>query len=336
MTTIVADANTFEVVADARSDRVAIFIARLVDEVSGMRPRTRADVRTNREVAMAREASGGMLVVSGRIEHLFPDLATQAYSLDLTIEADGYRPIERTETIPIAALFPIDLGTIRLRPYPIRVEGRVTRESNRDPVASASIRTITPKLLLLRVPAYADHPAGTAVTLQNLTPGAARTLDADAPAGTMTFLLNNVGALAANGVLLFGDREYGIIDTIDGPAKSVTLKHALRRSYAKTATVKPVGAVAGAGTTLARDVNAGDGVVILTASLAGDAVSIGGSEYHHLGIVSDANGFYGADGVGGVRELLLRASAGGLLDLDVPVIIDYANAVNPLGFRLRT
>jgi hypothetical protein len=336
MTVIVTDAGTFHVALDLRIDRVAVFTARVVDEVSNTEPRTTVEAFTNREMAIARAGEGGMLSVSGRIEHLFPDLATTAYSLDLTIEADGYRTVKRTLAIPIASPFPIDLGTIPLRPYPVRMEGRVTRESNRAPITTATIKVITPKLLLLRVPAYADHPAGAAVTEQTLTPGAARTLDADAPAGTLTLVLDNVAGLAGNDVLLFGDAEYGIIDTVDTPAKSVTLKHALRRSYAKNATVKPVAVAAGAATTLARDVNAGDGILQLTAPLAGDAVSIGGTEFHDLGVLSDAGGFYAANGVGGVRELLFRAKAGGFLDLDVPHTIAYAQPINPLSFKLRT
>jgi hypothetical protein len=322
--------------ADQPITRVAVFVARVVDEVSNSEPRTTVQASTNRETALVRVGTGGTLSVSGRVEHLFPDLATTAYALDLTIEADGYRPVKRALAIPIAAAFPIDLGAIPLRPYPVRIEGRVTRESNRAPVANALIRAVTPKVVLLRVPAYADHPAGAAVTVQTLTPGAALTLDAAAPAGTLTFVLNNVAGIAASDVLQFGDAEYGIVDTVDAPAKSVTLKHALQRSYAKNAAVKPVAAAAGAATTLARDVNAGDGILQLTAAVTGDAVSIGGAEFHDLGVRSDAGGFWAANGAGGVRELLFRASAGGFLDLDVPHTIAYAHPVNPLSFKLRT
>ncbi|HXH95477.1 MAG TPA: hypothetical protein VNN25_28125 [Thermoanaerobaculia bacterium] len=336
MTTIVTDTGTFRVVPDLPLDRVAVFVARLVDEVSGAEPRSLVGIQTNREAAYAREASGGMLAVSGRVEHLFPELATKAYSLDLTIDGPGYRPVKRTDNISIGSLFPIDLGTIPLRPYPIRVEGRVTQDSNRNPIAGASVSVITPKLALLRVPAYRDHPAGTNVTVQTLTPGSTRSLGAGAPAGTLTFLLSSVASLAANGVLLFGDSEYGIIDSIDSPAKTVTLKHALQRSYAINATVKPVTTAAGAATTTARDVNAGDGILILSATLTGNAVDIGGAEYHDLGVLSDAGGFYAANGVGGVRELTFRASAGGFIDLDVPLTIDYASPNNPLTFKLRT
>ncbi len=336
--TIVTDAWTFAVAPEAPITRAAVFIAKVVDEASGTEPRTPLEVRTNREMAFARAGTGGMISVSGRIEHLFPDLATTIYKLDITISARGYRTHTRSETIPIASAFPIDLGTIALRPFPVRIEGRVTKESDRTPIAGAAVRVVTPKVLLLREPAYYDHPTGTAVTLRTLTPGAARTLDQAAPAGTLTFLLNNVGGLAGGDVLLFGDSEYGVIDTIDAPAKLVTLKHGLRRSYAKNATVKPVAIVAGAATTTSRDVNAGDGILLLNAPLAGNAVSIGGVpiEYHDLGVVSDASGFYAANGVGGARELTFRASAGGFIDLDVPLAIDYASPVNPSSFRLRT
>ena len=335
--TIVTDAGTFVAAPEPAIVRTAVFIARAVDEVSGAEPRTPIDMRTDREVAFARAGTGGMISVSGRVEHLFPDLATTNYQLEITIAARGYRTHTRTETILAGSQFPIDLGTIALRPFPVRVEGRVTKESDRTPIAGAVIRVITPKVLLLSVPAYYDHPAGTAVTARTLTPGAAHALAGDAPAGAIALALNNVAGLGAGGLLLFDGREYGVIASVDAGAKTVTLEHALRRSYADGAVVNEVGIAAGAATTTSRDVNAGDGILLLNAPLAGDALSLGGApiEYHDLGVVSDADGFYAANGVGGVREPTFRASAGGFADLDVPLAIDYANPVNPSSFRLR-
>ena len=335
--TVVTDAGTFMTAPEPPIIRTAVFIARVVDEVSGAEPRTAIDVRTNREVAFARAGTGGMISVSGRVEHLFPDLATTNYQLDLTITARGYRTHTRTETILAGSLFPIDLGTIALRPFPVRVEGRVTKEADRTPISGAEIGVITPKVLLLSEPAYYDHPIGTAVTVQTLTTGVAHTLVSDAPAGTLTFALSGVGTLGPGDLLLFGGREYGVIASVDATPKTVTLEHALRRSYADGDTVHEVNIAGGAATTTSRDVNAGDGILLLNASLTGTGVSIGGApiEYHALGVVSDAEGFYAANGVGGLREPTFRASAGGFADLDVPLVIDYANPVNPSSFRLR-
>ena len=75
---IVTDAYTFECVPDSIIERAAVVIARVVDEVSGSAPRTALDVTTDSTIAFARAATGGMVAVSGRVEHLFPEHATTA------------------------------------------------------------------------------------------------------------------------------------------------------------------------------------------------------------------------------------------------------------------
>jgi hypothetical protein len=135
----------------------------------------------------------------------------------------------------------------------------------------------------------------------------------------------------------FGGREYGVVAAVDLVLHVVTLEHALHRSYAAGAVVRGVTTGAGAATTTTRSVDAGDGLLLLGAPLTGTAVAIGGApvEYHDLGAISDANGFWAVDGVGGVRGVTFRAAAAPFADLDVPLTLDYGNAVNPLGFRLK-
>src|SRR5262249_21937700 len=115
------------------------------------------------------------------------------------------------------------------------------------------------------------------------------------------------------------------------------------RSYAETTAVQRVIPSLPAGgevRTLSAEAQAGDGTLLLNAFLdvAGIEVSDPAAnrvEYHDLGALSGADGFYRFDGAGPVRTLDLSASAAGFQPLLASWTISYGEPVNVVNFRLR-
>src|SRR5262249_51765606 len=112
--------------------------------------------------------------------------------------------------------------------------------------------------------------------------------------------------------------EYAIVDHLGpGPASQpgdVILRTGLNRSYGSTATiVQFVNAVTvGAPTQLARDADAGDGLLLLNQMPGGSAVVVdagsSNKEFHEVGAVSNTEGYYSVQGIGRAKELFLQAS----------------------------
>ena len=59
------------------------------------------------------------------------------------------------------------------------------------------------------------------------------------------------------------------------------------------------------------------------------------TEFHETNRVTGSEGFYAADGIVGVANLALRASAAGFQTLDTDWIIDYGRPLAALSFRLK-
>ncbi|MFQ5813112.1 MAG: hypothetical protein ACE5I2_07980 [Anaerolineae bacterium] len=122
----------------------------------------------------------------------------------------------------------------------------------------------------------------------------------------------------------------------------VTLRGALNRSFPATTEVQKVtlGAI-GTTRSLAREADAGDGLLILDGVLDVDTIEIADPtpelvEYHALGALTDAEGFYQLNGIGRVRTVHLDARATGFAALAMPVpwTITYRQSVNIINFRL--
>jgi hypothetical protein len=103
--------------------------------------------------------------------------------------------------------------------------------------------------------------------------------------------------------------------------------------------VQPVTiAPGGASTTLARDVNGGDGLLLLAGAFAGSALQIQDgprTEYHMTAALTAADGYYHLNGIGGVEMVDLTAHAGVFADLTQTRAISYNNPVNVIDFRLQ-
>ena len=312
----------------------------LVDEATG-KPVENATVRVDRPAAFARIASGGFFCVSGSMAKVMPVIPT---ALTLTFAADRYQP--RVVPIPIGAVpvFPISGGTVRLRPLPVRFEGRVTREADRSGIANANVTLKSPtNAVLLRTPAHIDHASGVTITPTTLGLVAPlRSVKDGVRSGADVVKLDNVALLAVNAILGFGAGpvEYAVIDSVDAGASTVTLKSPLRRSYANGAAVQERNSTPGVGAAATtRSIDEGDGLVLLTAAMTAASIEISDPprlEYHDTNLVADAEGFFAVDGVAGPGAITLTGSSGTFVPLDLDIIIDYSRPVAVLGFRLKT
>ena len=141
--------------------------------------------------------------------------------------------------------------------------------------------------MALQFPAYADHPAGEAVTAVTMTDPAAvdphsTTLAAAAAAGDRTLLLGGVGPLAAGDHVRVGPAgptaEFGVVTAVAGSTITLLQGLALERPLVGEPVVK-VDRAAAATTHLAQDAGAGETTVFLADSGAGfaatDLVEIG-------------------------------------------------------------
>jgi len=336
VTTFTTDERAYDVVFDVAIRRRALIVARVADAVT-TRSVTLLNARADRRGVTVRIGSGGTLAVSGRTEQLLPDPAsTTPITLAISIQARRYRPhVEQVVIAPTAAL-PIDLGTIALQPFPVRLEGRVTRESDRAAIGEASIVTRkADRIVLLRTPVQRDYPSGTTVTAQTLTAsGTAGTLAASAARGSGMVTLNSASPFAPGNVVRFEKREYGVIATIAG--NDVTLIDPLQHSHAAGTSVSQITALAGNTMATRRDAIAGDALLPIDVATDATAIEIGG-EYHDTGLLSDVDGYFAVDGVGGERTVTLVtiASDPALSDLETAVTIDYSKAENSVSVRLK-
>jgi len=138
--------------------------------------------------------------------------------------------------------------------------------------------------------------------------------------------------------------EYCVVDHL-GPGAAnqpgqVFITNDLNRSYAAgPATVVLFGnpVLGGAAIPLATDANEGDGILVATQLLPANTVAVDpGSmkvEYHEVGARTNADGYYGLDGMGRVQELFFQASQGGTNQTQ-PWVVAYDEPLNVVDFRL--
>jgi hypothetical protein len=339
---ITAQGLTYLVVDDLTLSFPALMTGLVQDEVAGTPLAQQFTAEADRPGTASKIAGDGLYAVAGFVEKVFPDIATLPYNVTLTIKANGYRDNSVVVNVPINAAFPVQAPIVLLRPLPVRIQGRVVKEKDRTPIAGALVSTTTPKVVLLRTPTYFAHAKNVTIRARPLNPtGGAKQLAADAHAGSLALKLNSVAGLAANNVLRIGPdakTDYAIIAALGSGPGELTLKSGLAHSFAAGTAVRRVtpGAVA-ASTQLARAADAGDGLLLLNANLSGTALEISDApliEYHDLNVLSDTEGFYALNAVGGVKTLDLVASAMGFTDLKIAYTLDYGAPLNILNFRL--
>jgi hypothetical protein len=323
--TVHAGRRTYAVGTDTTLVLQAIIEGRAVDEVTGRRPTGELELRVSTPGAVVKVMPNGAFGASADIERILPDHELSAHVVDLVLECDGYGPATMAVTVPAASALPVQVGDVALRPLPVRVQGRVVRSStDTTPAPDARVRLIdTPgqHLASLRSPLSGVHAIGTPVRVRDLSPsGASRALARAAEPGDDVLRLDAVAGLV-QGTLLALDwprrQEYARVTAVAGGDSTVTLARLLARGYAVGTEVRAVtlGVPAPPPTaTLARDVDAGDGLILLDAGLPSSAIDVeigpsgaASAEYRRVGAHADAGGFYALHGVGGVETVSVVA-----------------------------
>ena len=333
-----AQGVVYTVVNDLQIIQNAVITSALIDEASGAPLLTDAVITADIPGLFVNFAEGALFAVVGYVDRVFPKLATTGYTVNLTITAPGYRPATAAIPIPIASPFPIAYPAIKMGPLPVRIQGRVVKDSDRSPIASAAISSADAKVLLMRSTLRFDHAPGTTVNSLSTT-GPVRNLTADVPSGSNSIFLNDVTGLAATQLLQIGvdgTAEIGVIAIVGPGPKQITLQNGLRSGFANGATVQQV--TAGAAVTLTRSANAGDGLLLASAGVAGTAVQIvdgAQTEACVLNTVSDAAGYYHLNGMTGVVSLNLQCSSAGLSTATTNWFLNYNDPVNVVDFRLK-
>jgi hypothetical protein len=339
---IEAGATVYTVVDDLTSSYLAIFTSALVDETTGA-PITSVPLLTaDLPGVTTRLADGALVTGAAQVERVFPDLATKAYTIDVAILTPGYRDASLKVNVPIAATFPVAVAPLVMRRTPTRLQGRVVKASDRSPVAAATVAAKNNKTLLLRTPVRSAHGSGVTVNSLSFTnAGPGRKLTTDVRPGGDRITLDNNGGLGPGDHLQIGSvpgAEIYEINSVGPDPGLVVLKSKLAASFAATTAARKVTASAASGTTtLARSSDAGNGVLVVNAGLNDKAVEIvdgASTEYHHLNAISDAAGYYRANGVAGVRTLELLCSATGFTTADQRWFPQYSDSVNVVDFRL--
>jgi hypothetical protein len=333
-----AQGLVYTVVDDLTVSQTAVITSALVDEVSGEPLLVEPVITTDVPGLHVNFTQGAFFAVTAYVNLAFPKLATTNYTVDVSVTARGYRPASVTVAIPVAATFPIIQPPIKLRPLSVRVQGRVVKESDRSPIAGATIASGDPAVALLRSTLRFDHPSGKSVNALSQT-GPARSLAADAIAGASIITLNNVAGLGATQLLQIGadgSAEIGVISVMGPGATQVTLQNSLRSAFPSTTAVQQL--APGPSVTLARSSNAGDGLLLVSAAPAQDAVQIvdgAQTESSVLNAMSDAAGYYHLNGMTAVVSLNFQCSAAGFTTASKTWFLDYNEPVNVVDFRLK-
>jgi hypothetical protein len=356
--------RTYLVVDDTTIECRAIVVGQVINEVTGAPLQGPFLVDADNTSLAVKTAGSGLYCLSGYPDRAFGDLGV-AYTLNLAVTAPGYRDGTGSVVIPANATLPVSAPDVAVRRLPVRLQGRVTEETgSHAPIPGATIIAVDPPgtppaehVIVMRTPVHEQHPTvGVTVQGRNLVlaapPGPTKQLATDAHREERTVTVNNRQGLAANQILRIGPEiwsEYAVIKQVSPTPPNlaqpgdVELHSPLTRSVvAGTAIdVFTSGAAVGLARQLVHATESGDGVLILDGIPSADVIEITDPvrpvEYHALGALTDADGYYHFNGIGRVGALHLMFSAPGFTPLLKPVswVIDYQQPVNIVDSRLR-
>lgn len=288
----------------------------------------------------------GYFALAGRIPVLFPELAAQAYALQISVSAPGHEDASATVTIPIASTFPLAEQPFALSFTPIRLQGRVTLAATGAPLVNAVVTVDEANLSTLRAPTRFDHALNTPVNSGTLNAGGAiRTVIEAALPNAPLLRLSDTTGLGGGSILRVGDDTAYTYLVIDGVPQAgvVTLRGTPRRSVnageaARLVTFLPDGG----SQQLTADMPAGTGLLPLDGTLGGDALQIADgdplrAEYFSVGALTDTQGYYHLNGVGRRPSVHLHATdAPALNDAERDWLIDPRQPINTVNFSLTT
>ena len=344
----------YTVVDDGTTTYWALLTGSVTDEILGELNAPDFTVVTGRPDLQLKKTINGLFALTGYPDLSFPHHDTNSYNLNLQLKAPGFRDQRWVQSVLAAQPFPIVIGTKALRRLPVRIQGRVVNDLTRAPIPGAQVLSVddplsppTVHVTAMRTPLYFDHPLGAQAQNVTMNTPVPLNLTADVASGDQVINLFNRSGLAGNPVIQLRNVsqtivEYAVVDHL-GPgapaAGQVFLRNALNHSYAQSALVTHfTPGVVGGPATLSTDANAGDGVLLANQLLNGSSTLVVDSglltaEYHEVGAMTDADGYYGLDGMGRVREIFLYSIQGGLQQ-NVPWFIEYDHDVNVVDLRL--
>jgi hypothetical protein len=350
--TVTAGSTTYEVVEDVVGLYDAIATGLVGDDVTLRAPRTDVTVTASRSELTGTYLESGAWGVSGRLERALPAYPGAAETFDVQLSAPGYRPAALTVTVPAGAALPVSTAGVELRPLPVRLEGRVMQSTlNPAAVADAIVRIADrpgQTVVSLRTPVHGPHPQGTDVRpIAVADTGTERRLAAPAESGARSVTLDDVTGLVGRVVGFDWQHrlEFARVQAVDAAASTAVLTGPLTRAYPSDTRLKQFTVSPGTppSRTLDRDADAGDGLLVLDGSLDPDteAVQIGNpatpeAEFAAVGALSDADGFYALEGIGGVEtvDLLGRATAVSPDGPRFPRTLEYGRRTNVVNLRL--
>jgi hypothetical protein len=340
---IESDGFLYEVVDDLAILYQAVFTGALLDETNGEPIVSLPVLSTDLEKLSLRSATGALIAGAAYVEQVFPKLATTSYLFHVDISAEGYQHTTLTVNVPAGTTFPITTAPVIMRRIPVRLQGKVVKDSDRSPLPLATVSSKSGKTPLLRDNVRSSHAAGTTVRSFSFTNlGAARKLSATALPGSTGVVLDNNAGLGANDFLQIGSDGSAQIYQVSGtgPAAGlVVLQSPLTATFPDGTAVQQLNPVGPSGnSTLARSSDPGDGLLVLATALSDSGIEIvdgAATEYHWLNAVSGTDGYYQADGIVAVAALELLCKSGVLTPGDQPWMPQYGDRVNVVDFRLR-
>jgi len=254
----------------------AVLEALLVDEITSQPPLGAVKLQTSFAGLSPRVAPGGKVGFAAIPVLVFPLLRLKNYPVSFTIQADGYIPLLRNETILSSLAFPgsftpLDLGTLKLHRLPTLIAGRVVLNTGiavqaiagatitltglwrTPPPASLVVPPDPPDLVSLNPGLYADRPQiGTQVQGLGFLggPGPDKQLLEDASTGQTSLHLSDRKQIANGDVLAIDTQdpertEYIAIKTLAGASTAdqralITLNSPLRSIHRQGAIVHKV------------------------------------------------------------------------------------------------
>lgn len=253
----------------------AVVSMRVTDELTGGPPDSPLSLEVKERGLFPRVTSGGLAGLVGVPQEVFPGLKTQAYSLHLTIRADGYVGRDVVVQVPQNPAFPATFTApqrnLALHREPVVIVGRTVRSiSNAATALGGATLTVTgiwrtappahvtvaadpPNLVSLQPSLYADRAALTqSLRRRDLPPaaGPGKVLLDDLLPGTNPIRLSDRQGLSAGDILLIDAAqpdlaEFIAIKTVPVTSAAdqptfITLDYAVRHAHRRGAVVQEV------------------------------------------------------------------------------------------------
>jgi hypothetical protein len=249
---------------------------RVLDELTGAPPASPITLESGTPLAATRIASDGLVGLVGFPRGMFPALATQPYTLQVTVRAEGYVPQRVAITVPQEPAFPQvfatpPLRTLQLHREPVVIMGRtvqalststtplagttvcVTGIWRTPPPANVVVPAEPPHLVSLQPPLYAARDALVGLLRHRDLPpivGDDKLLLDNAPSGANPIRLSNRQNLAPGDIVLIDATRPDLAELLaiqaiagastDAQPAQITLNFPLAYAHRRDAVVQRV------------------------------------------------------------------------------------------------